>query len=1019
MIIPCKALGYKISAYIYRYLFFLCFVFGTCVIHGQQVIVPGSEAQMNEYNRLAKQKLDEFNYDESRHYLELALREKENALSYCFMCHINGMQKDWEEAALNGEKCVSLDPNIIPVYLDLFYAEYYARRWTQALEISGKVRQYNPDLDISNELAGIELAMENEGRSNTSVILLMLLVLTAFAVPIFIASKNKANYFSSNRDLRFSELLLAACSVSLALWMIFYAFSHWIWSFNPHVSAGDVTTIIAVSIFEHDGAESFVLYTMMFLNIAFTLLLTPWLLKTGTNKTRYLSVYAVLLLLSCYYFYKTGFYPPVVTFLGVGNIVIPLLLMTLCISVYFIYLRTRLIAFSIITLLCAYAALLSYSPPNHIDIEFILAPALRLLHGFKVPDIYFQYDLYMSLLAELWLKYNVQLDSFVYLGNISFFLFFIGAFVFGEKFFKTKGLSVVFMIALITTRVYAQGNDSLTLLQVTPMRLDLWLIVLLIVNKFGVRHWLTGIFLGLMILFHRNLGLIYTVAYLELLVIMYLIDIVPLFLSKKADLKSLSELFVKHLRSNLINLAILTVSVVLCFVLFHEFFSASARLYRKLGIGMLPISKMSFYWYVPLLFSSVATFLYLYRERLGSKYVTTGIFIVLLAISNSMYFFGRSHENNILNICGVIVFALFLLFDILIVLHAPNEQKQQAGNTSKRKFLTKSRAFMLLPVLFVLLTGYFYSDRIETKARTQYDNLLTGTFYYPLTTGAYDIASAKQLTNNSPKVYFLDFWTDFYYCYYSGIAPQGYYSPCSAWIYKKEFDDFMQSLLDDGYYIVYEQSFFNVYQEYVVNLNYNNIRQQNNLVAIKKEPAPLLLSTTESVAHIGINAQLGSSGIYRKPLNEKEALTIEMIIKPNSGQPANATVFTDLNKTDRMSGTVLQANGNVPGQYTFGIGNGGQDVKNLSFALDENKWNYLVIEVGTNSIRVYNNGKPIATTDIDKPFLNSGIPIYIGNSSEHNRMFDGIIREIKFSDGNLSENEITATAQRLAGSLPQ
>jgi len=694
-------------------------------------------------------------------------------------------------------------------------------------------------VNIDEELANIQANMENESLSKKLITSLLIILAGIFTLPVFKSlKKDKTHYFSETHTYRFSELLLTSAAVSSILWTLFYVFSHYIWGLNPHVSAYEFTPIIRVFIYEHDGAESFALYLMMFLNIVLTLFIAPQLLKTRRFKSSYLIAFILLLILSAYYFYNIGFFPPVVPINNTRAIELMVVAGLLSIGIYFLYLKKPWISILIVTAFAAFASLISFSMSSISDLQYILAPSLRLLHAAKVSDIYFQYDIFLSLLGELWMKCHFSLDSFPYLGNISFFLFFIGSFFFATRFFKTKGLVIPFIIALIIARIYIEGSDSPSVFQVMPLRLDLWIVLLLIASQFGIRHWLMGIFLGLLVLFHRNLGLIYLVAYVELMATLFLLDIIPLVQEKNVHAKSLTALVGRHFRLNLINLAIVLASVALCFVLFHEFFSASALNFRKLGIGMLRISRISFYWYVPVLLSSTTALLFLYRRRLGSRYESIGLFIILLAIGNSMYFFGRSHENNILNISGILVFLLFLLFDLLCFLYQEPENvtnKVAAKEKSiKTRLLTKSRLYQAMPFVFILFMVYFYSDRIYGKLLFQYDNLQESNLYYPLPEVKFDAPAVKQATNNSQKVYFLDYWTDFYFYYYGNYEPQGYFNPCASWIYKKDLVAFMQGLLDKGYYIVYTKHNANDYAEYVNSLKYNQTNEKNDFVAISR-----------------------------------------------------------------------------------------------------------------------------------------------------------------------------------------
>lgn len=1029
LVFPVKGVGRGVCKLVSILLFFFITTFSA----GAQ----GSDAKCQEYNNLALKQLNEAQYDECLKTLDLALREKENAVSYYYLCHVNATMKDWESAVRYGEKAIKMDPNITAVYYDLFVSYMNANKWKEAKGIIDNVKKANPDKNLTEDIGNIDSAIENQNKSGMFVVLFLLILAGVFALPILKPAPDNSNPLPETDRFRFSEVLLSTISVSAVLWMAFYACSHYIWSLNPHIPAYEFTTMIRIYVYEHDGAESFVLYLMMFVNLVLSLLISMQLLKVRKNRSTYMGVYTVMLLAAAFYFYNVGFFPPVTPATSGKALVYGFLFSGLSVGLYFAYKKLPILAYSLIGIFSAYAALISFSPASLTDLQFVLDPALRLFHGFKVSEIYFQYDLFLSYLALFWMKMSWGLDSFTYLANIAFFLFFLGCLYFSESMFKTKGLSVVFLVALIVIRIYIQGYDFPSIFQVSPLRIDLWLLLLLLAHKFGVRHWLTASCVGLLVLFHRNLGLIYLGAYVELLIALFVLDLMPLFTEKTFSFKTLMEMVGKHLKLNMLNLIIVFASVGLCFVLFKELFSSSALTYRKIGVGMLPISRQSFYWYVPVILATIVSYLFFYRSKLGEKYVQVGLFLVLLVIGNSMYFFGRSHENNILNISGILVLLVFLLFDMLIYF-SPMEEKSagtapspsQAAKNKKvatpavaeasgKSFLNRSVVYLVLPVVFIFLTGFYYSDRISDKLNTQYGNLLESKYYYPLQEVPNDSAAVKEITHNSKKVYFFDLYQDFYFYYYGGYIPQGLFNPCSAWVYKKDVDSLMQDLLDKDYYIVFDVRYYNVVGEYVSTLKYNQMYQKRNNVALKKENVKLELPDgPNKVYHIGIKDPLGNDGIDYRGLSLGEEFSLEVIIRPGAQQVANAMIINNLNNLNGLTGITLQGNNNFPNKFVFGFSNGTPQIPNSVFELEPEKWHYLAINVNKTQLTIYDNGHLLATAPSGGgSYKHNDKPITIGNNSERKSPFNGIIKEVKFSNGNLQEAEIANTAQKLMAGM--
>ena len=993
----------------------------------------------NVYNMEAYQLCINAHYDEGLEVLQKALRNRPNAMTYYLLARIYNTENNWEEAIKEGEKGIQLDSSYKNTYVELFNAYYKVGRLKDAMRLSGQALQSDPNGMTGFEVESTKTGLLTDSFSTPIIFLFLLILAGIFIYPIYKDSQDKSNYFSAGSDLRFSEVILLGATVSCGIWLFFFAIANWVWAQHPHINAYDIGVIVRIFIFERDGVETFVLYSLMFVNIAATLLAIPLLMKIRSRKSLYLGIYSVMFLLVGYYFLKIGFSPPLAA-IDTKDIMLPVIITLGSIGIYLLYQRFALLAKLCIVVLSAFVGLITVGPAALVDLAYILDPGLRLMHGFKVSEIYFQYDIFLSLIAMLFMKLNMDLMTFSYMGQVSFFLFFVCAFFFTDKYFKYKGLSVFFVIALILARFYTIWGDNPSILGATPIRLDLWLILVFLAWKKGIRHWLVGVCIGLLVLFHRNLGLLYLGAYAELLVMMFLLDVIQLIEQKNISVRSLSELIVKHLRSNLMNIIIVLSSIALCFILFKGMFSASALLYRKLGIGMLQVSKMSFYWYVTVLFSCLIASLVYYRKKLGERYTSVGLFIFFLAIANSMYFFGRSHENNVLNISGILVLCLFVLFDIILStlpepLHeAVTKKAEQLPKTSnlnvkknapqpktviksdKPSFLTPARLYLIMPIFFIFLIGFYYTERIKSKSDVQYDNLLQSQFIYPMSPMPVDTAALNFITHNSSKLYFQNTSLDFYFYYYGHYTPQGYFSPCASWVYTKDIIKFQQSLLDDHYYIVVDSYGFNAAREYFPYLDYNRCCRKNNMIAISKEPVKLLLAETPGTdMHIGIVDSISGLAIERGDVKIKNEYTLEVILKPMGPQSNKGVVINNIiNYGAGLKGITIQVNDPNTNQYVFGSGNGSQSIPNTIFQIEDYKWNYITVTVNKDFLKVYGNGKFLASTGAGGlPFVNSDVPIVIGNSSARDGHFRGYIKEVKISDGNMNEADIISTGQKI------
>ena len=80
-------------------------------------------------------------------------------------------------------------------------------------------------------------------------------------------------------------------------------------------------------------------------------------------------------------------------------------------------------------------------------------------------------------------------------------------------------------MALVIVRLLAVYDDPSMILQATPLRLDLWLILLMVVYFKGAYHWATGLVIGLFLFFTRTFGIYYLASYLELVSVLFLVDV--------------------------------------------------------------------------------------------------------------------------------------------------------------------------------------------------------------------------------------------------------------------------------------------------------------------------------------------------------------------------------------------------------------------------------------------------------------------------------------------------------------
>ncbi len=190
------------------------------------------------------------------------------------------------------------------------------------------------------------------------------------------------------------------------------------------------------------------------------------------------------------------------------------------------------------------------------------------------------------------------------------------------------------------------------------------------------------------------------------------------------------------------------------------------------------------------------------RARVPRNYLAAGFCLVYLVIGNSLYFFGNSHENALIVLSAILLLLFFLLLDLAG--HAVAIGQGKPANP----FFHRNLA-VIVSLVFIASITIWYEKSITAKATIQALNAGKGQFVYPSSIPEQYlmrvIAEVKSVTGDNPKVYFIDD-NDFLLGYYGGYAPVGYYTPRGAWISKREFNRFLQGLVDQGYYLIINKS---------------------------------------------------------------------------------------------------------------------------------------------------------------------------------------------------------------------
>lgn len=607
-----------------------------------------------------------------------------------------------------------------------------------------------------------------------------------------------------------ADFLTASAVVAGGYWLFFY-FAPAIWSCAGIPDRVEFTPWLRIWAEERDGIEMYALYGLMFGVMALT-----WALAFLRNgfKSRVVN-YAFYLLAAtaalCFYA-DIGFHPPLPE---PGNVFQGLFFVSLTALVLLILQKYsgRVKGFFWILFLGLMAVCLTpASGISLVDYNYVLTPALKIARNFKLRETYCQYDYFLPLVASLWLKLKLSAYSFYRLAEVSYVFFLSGIYLLARRLFLHKRWADYVLVSLVIIRIYGNMSDPVFCLQITPLRLDWWLVVLACVYWKGAQHWLVGLGLGFLMVFHHVFGLIYAFSYILFVLFLAAGEAA----GKKPAVKSLAQKYRCLYTGNMI-------VIIAAWAVYKLFFSpgagTAALIYQKYNIGFMPIARQSFYWYVPVIFALLVILGWRNRRLLPEKYYQTGLLLVILAVGNSIYFFGRSHEHNIINIAGSLVFCFFLLADLA--------HYEISKNTS-----AKTNLFLVPGIVFLLVVGLasVYSGRAMQRIGQQYAYNRSAAPLKQLLPQPL-IAEIKTMTASDSRVIFMTRF-DFPFYYEGGYLPSGYYCFTDSWVFLQDYSDFLNAQLAAGYYLVLPRVELPAFYEIVARLRCGNIRRSPDFLVM-------------------------------------------------------------------------------------------------------------------------------------------------------------------------------------------
>ncbi|OYU95455.1 MAG: hypothetical protein CFE21_09935 [Bacteroidetes bacterium B1(2017)] len=574
-----------------------------------------------------------------------------------------------------------------------------------------------------------------------------------------------------------------------ALFLVFYFLFAF---FSPHIHTYKCSLVPNLNpwymIFagETDGAELPILFVGMPIYLGIGFLLTRWFQKPISilNNFYLFILYSIGIFgVFAHHYWVSG------AFINLDTFLVILTILSLLLLVLYKQAKTTFSSFQnwvqtlfLFALFCLIGWLIS-SQASSFDYSFMLAPANKIRQGEAFGSFFMQYNLLSTYVFVAFQKLRLTIEEMKLMLIVIFSFYLLLYNLVAKHVFANKTFANWFMLCLLVVRIISITDGPVSLPQVSCLRLDLWVPLVFLIWRFGFTHILSSIGFSLVYMADDTWGLLYLALYLLILS----------FILFEPSIKKGKKLLIFEL-GKLILIPLIAITFHL--FLFGTIDSAAGKMYANLHIGFLPIGLFSSFWIIAFSLPLANWVLYKHFKNKPLGFLLIGFACIQLA-----YFFGRSHEHNLLNISGIFLFILFLCLDVIY----------EANNKSKTGIYLG--AFMSIAICLN------FSAEIKTKVRLVQDKFLSGKF----NEGKEFEIQITQINgylkeHYSSKVLLISD-ADGYLNYKMGYEQTGFFAPFVASIYTHETAKFLEEKQAQGYsLIIYPVSYKNLVQD-ILSLN--------------------------------------------------------------------------------------------------------------------------------------------------------------------------------------------------------
>jgi hypothetical protein len=540
----------------------------------------------------------------------------------------------------------------------------------------------------------------------------------------------------------------------------------------------------------HEGNELLYMLTTSFLFIAIQYMIIKNLKKiepylTPKKITLSLLVATLLIITTISIYYFKGIRPEIRFSLDrnlTNNIIIMLGTTLLILSGLKIYSpkiqpkHQRTYTLLLITGITILVLLFSYEP--HLwDTDFFTAPALKILQGEKLGTFYMQYNLLLTLLIAGLLKLKLHLNQISFAFSIVFLLWLSLYWYIAKKLISDKRIQFLFIISIVIYRFLSHIPISP---QGTSLRHDLWALLIAIALRFGLYSMATCITVSLLYILDNHYGLLYMILYIPLF---YFHNHPNLFSNLKVSIKGSPTQLRNIITKQDYKLLILAPAILFNIYYFHSIFSQGVVLYRNLRLTFTPISIVSLYWLVLILFG-----LYLYTALKSTKSKSIRILLSLLALVQLVHFYGRSYELNLVHISAILLLLFYIGINDSIIEH-------YQGKTTK---ITLALITLLLVYSNVYFSQYIITRTMFAKQTLANHTLPTHEFDKLIST--YPQPFAPYTKQTEPLIIGA---YDGYLNYRYKLTQQGYYAQFWTAPYREDTTRYIYEKLNKGHTVYF------------------------------------------------------------------------------------------------------------------------------------------------------------------------------------------------------------------------